>query len=71
MESVKKFAQRCNNTSSQWWHKSYLIDWIAPVVFVGVTLGITSSIKPFIRYLPTNDDMVEYPKIDDIVPGKN
>jgi membrane-associated phospholipid phosphatase len=53
----------------KWWHKHYLIDWIAPVVMVVIVLAISVFSTPYIRYLPPNDPDVAYPSRPDIVPS--
>ena len=69
MKSVWKLIQQFRNSSTQWWHNSYLLDWFLPLIILAITIGVTESITPFRRYLPSNDSMVSYPRVDDIVPS--
>jgi len=54
-------------STSMWFHKSYLFDWaLALVVFV-IAEVLTMFVNPFHRYLPPNDPSVTFPLEADIV----
>jgi len=52
-----------------WWSNKYLLDWISPIVMLGITYLITNATGPFHRYLPENDATVGYPLRADTVPS--
>jgi len=53
--------------SANWFHRSYLLDWLAAVLVFVVCEAISFWVNPFQRYLPTNDPSVLFPKENDIV----
>jgi len=69
MDRIKAFPVLANyvDSTSRWFHKSYLLDWTLAVVLFVIVQAVTMFVSPFHRYLPPNDPSVLYPKVDDIV----
>jgi len=61
------FVHKYIQSTSMWFHKSYLMDWTLSVVLFVIVQGATMFLNPFHRYLPPNDPSVDYPEVDDIV----
>jgi len=59
----------CGRQTPKWWNNKYILDWISPIVFLGITYFITNATGPFHRYLPPNDPTVAFPARDDTVPA--
>jgi hypothetical protein len=79
MEYVFKALGRA---TPKWWNNRFIagtkfsllcnliLDWIFPIVLLGITYFITNATGPFHRYLPVDDDTVAYPIRPDTVPGE-
>jgi diacylglycerol diphosphate phosphatase/phosphatidate phosphatase len=54
---------------SDWFHKSYLMDWVACALTCIVAGVVALTVSPYCRYTPDSDSMTNYPNNADIIPS--
>jgi len=66
-DKFQKLRNEFFKESLNWWHKSYILDWVVNIALFVIVYGVTYFLSPLVRYLPPNDPSVQFPLKPDII----